>query len=41
MSDYSKQVLKALEVAVAAIGGEARAGQIQMAQAVANALNNR
>ena len=41
MSDYSKQVLKALEVAVAAIGGEARAGQIKMAQAVANALNNR
>ena len=41
MSDYSKQVLKALDVAVAAIGGEARAGQIEMAQAVANALNNR
>ena len=41
MSDYSKQVLKALDVAVAAIGGSPRAGQIQMAQAVANALNNR
>jgi ATP-dependent DNA helicase DinG len=41
VSDYSKQVLKALDVAVAAIGGSPRAGQIQMAQAVANALNNR
>ncbi|MSZ42947.1 MAG: DEAD/DEAH box helicase, partial [Actinobacteria bacterium] len=41
MSDYSKQVLKALDVAVAAIGGSPRAGQIEMAQAVANALNNR
>jgi len=41
VSDYSKQVLKALDVAVAAIGGSPRAGQIEMAQAVANALNNR
>ena len=41
MSDYSKQVLKALDVAVAAIGGSPRAGQIEMAQAVANALNDR
>ena len=37
----SAKVRKALDVAVAAIGGSARAGQIEMAEAVANALTNR
>ena len=32
---------KALDAAVAAIGGEPRAGQIEMAEAVANALSDR
>jgi len=34
-------VRKALDAAVAAIGGEPRAGQIEMAEAVANALSDR
>ena len=37
----SAKVRKALDVAVAAIGGSARAGQIEMSEAVANALTNR
>jgi len=41
MSDMSAKVRKALEVAVAAIGGAPREGQIEMAEAVANALTNR
>ena len=41
MSEMSAKVRKALDVAVAAIGGSARAGQIEMAEAVANALINR
>ena len=41
MSDYSKKVRSALDVSVAAIGGEPRVGQIEMAQAVANALEDR
>ena len=41
MSEYSKKVRSALDVAVAAIGGEARSGQIEMAEAVANALSDR
>ena len=41
MSEMSAKVRKALDVAVAAIGGSARAGQIEMAEAVANALTNR
>ncbi len=41
MSEYSKKVRSALDVAVAAIGGEPRSGQIEMAEAVANALSNR
>ena len=41
MSDYSKKVRAALDVAVAAIGGEPRSGQIEMAEAVANALSDR
>ena len=35
------QVKKALDVAVQAIGGAPRTGQIEMAEAVANALNDR
>ena len=41
MSDMSAQVRRALDVAVEAIGGSARDGQIEMAEAVANALTNR
>ena len=41
MSEYSKKVRSALDVAVTAIGGEPRAGQIEMAEAVANALSDR
>ena len=41
MSEYSKKVRSALDVAVAAIGGQPRSGQIEMAEAVANALSNR
>ena len=41
MSDMSAQVRRALDVAVAAIGGSAREGQIEMAEAVANALTDR
>lgn len=41
MSDISTQVRKALDAAVTAIGGKAREGQIEMAEAVANALTDR
>ena len=41
MSEYSKQVRSALDVAVTAIGGKPRLGQIEMAEAVANALTDR
>ena len=41
MSDMSAKVRRALDVAVEAIGGSAREGQIEMAEAVANALANR
>ena len=41
MSDMSAQVRRALDVAVAAIGGSTREGQIEMAEAVANALTDR
>ncbi len=41
MSEYSKKVRSALDVAVAAIGGQPRSGQIKMAEAVANALSDR
>ena len=41
MSEYSKQVRSALDVAVTAIGGKPRVGQIEMAEAVANALTDR
>ena len=41
MSEYSKKVRSALDVAVAAIGSEPRSGQIEMAEAVANALSDR
>jgi ATP-dependent DNA helicase DinG len=41
MSDMSKKVREALDVAVEAIGGAPRAGQIEMAEAVANALTDR
>ena len=37
----SSTVRKALDAAIAAIGGEPRAGQIEMAEAVANALSDR
>ncbi len=40
MSDLSAQVRAALDVAVQAIGGSAREGQIEMAEAVANALTD-
>ena len=36
----SSQTRKALEAAVAAIGGQTREGQIEMAEAVANALSD-
>ena len=38
---FLKRVRSALDAAVAAIGGEAREGQIEMAEAVANALADR
>ncbi len=41
MSDLSAQVRLALDAAVAAIGGSPRAGQIEMAEAVANALTDK
>ena len=41
VSDMSKKVREALDVAVDAIGGSAREGQIEMAEAVANALTDR
>ena len=41
MSDFSKKVRAALDTAVEAIGGQSRSGQIEMAQAVANALDDR
>ena len=41
MSDYQAKVRSALDAAVAAIGGEPREGQIEMAEAVANALADR
>ncbi len=41
MSDMSTKVRQALDVAVEAIGGSAREGQIEMAEAVANALTDR
>lgn len=41
MSDLSAKVRSALDAAVAAIGGAPRAGQIEMAEAVANALTDR
>ncbi len=41
MSDMSAKVRRALDVAVVAIGGSAREGQIEMAEAVANSLTNR
>ena len=41
MSDLSATVRKALDAAVAAIGGETRDGQVEMAEAVANALTDR
>jgi ATP-dependent DNA helicase DinG len=41
VSDLSAQVRAALDAAVCAIGGKARDGQIEMAEAVANALTDR
>lgn len=41
MSDISQQVRRALDAAVEAIGGSTREGQIEMAEAVANALSDR
>ncbi len=41
MSDISAQVRKALDAAIEAIGGTSREGQIEMAEAVANALSDR
>jgi ATP-dependent DNA helicase DinG len=41
MSDMSKKVREALDVAVEASGGAPREGQIEMAEAVANALTDR
>ena len=41
MSEYSKKVRSALDAAVVAIGGQPRDGQIEMAEAVANALSDR
>ena len=41
MSEYSKKVRSALDAAVTAIGGSPRVGQIEMAEAVANALSDR
>jgi len=41
VSEYSKKVRSALDAAVTAIGGSPRNGQIEMAEAVANALSDR
>ncbi len=41
MSDQSAQVRKALDAAIEAIGGTSRDGQVEMAEAVANALSDR
>jgi len=41
VSEYSKKVRSALDAAVTAIGGSPRDGQIEMAEAVANALSDR
>ena len=41
MSELSAQVRAALDAAVSAIGGKPREGQIEMAEAVANALTDR
>jgi ATP-dependent DNA helicase DinG len=41
VSEYSKKVRSALDAAVLAIGGQPRDGQIEMAEAVANALSDR
>jgi ATP-dependent DNA helicase DinG len=41
VSDLSAQVRIALDAAIAAIGGSSREGQIEMAEAVANALSDR
>ena len=41
MSDMSAKVRQALDVAVDAIGGSTREGQVEMAEAVANALTDR
>lgn len=41
MSDLSAQVRIALDAAIEAIGGSTREGQIEMAEAVANALSDR
>jgi len=41
VSDLSAQVRKALDAAIEAIGGTSREGQIEMAEAVANALSDR
>ena len=41
MSELSSQVRAALDAAVSAIGGKPRDGQIEMAEAVANALTDR
>ena len=41
VSELSSQVRTALDAAIAAIGGSPREGQIEMAEAVANALTNR
>ena len=41
MSEYSNKVRSALDAAVSAIGGQPRDGQIEMAEAVANALSDR
>ena len=41
MSDYQAKVRSALDAAVKAIGGQPREGQIEMAEAVANALADR
>jgi ATP-dependent DNA helicase DinG len=41
VSDISAKVRKALDAAIEAIGGTSREGQIEMAEAVANALSDR
>ena len=40
-NDFNAKVLSALNAAVEAIGGDPREGQIEMAEAVGNALQNR